>query len=145
MFTGDKMEDKQNVWPPALATQGAAGKIESVPPRPPQTRHGLAVLTGLIGGLLYYGVVWQVAYRGCYPPRSSGLVAVAQLPFGLAAPLLPEFVHGLGFGLGLLLLLSFLLWRPLGGFGKGLAVSFVPCLLAFLFVLQMYTTMSRQP
>jgi hypothetical protein len=135
------MEDNPETWPPAPTnTQAESSNLRRHKPF-----NLPAFIAGIVAGFIYYGIVWRAAYRSCYPPDTSGLVAVVQLPFGIPAPLLPKFITGLGIGLGILLLLSILIYRQLNGFGKGLTLSFIPCLLTFLFVLQLFLAMHKLP
>ncbi len=134
------MEDKSEIWPPPITSQS--------PPDPVRSQRPLniaALLAGVITGLVSYGIIWHISYRSCYPPDTSGSVAVLQLPFGLAAPLLPKFVTGLGLGIVALLLFSLVLYRYMNSFSKGLFIGFVSCMLAFLFVLQMFFTFHKMP
>jgi hypothetical protein len=135
------MKNDPETWPPAPTNA-------QIKPSDLERQRPLNIpifIAGIVAGLIYYGIVWRVAYHSCYPPDTSGLVAVARLPLGLAAPLLPKFITGLAIGLGMLLLFSVLIYRQLSGFGKGLTLSFIPCFLAFLFILQLFLTMHKFP
>jgi hypothetical protein len=98
------MEDKSEVWPPPITSRSPPGPVRSQRPL-----NIAALLAGVIASLVSYGIIWHSSYRSCYPPDTSGFVAVAQLPFGLAAPLLPKFVIGLGLGIVGLLVFLFVL------------------------------------
>lgn len=137
------MSETQDAWPPAPT--GTGSHTQQKPTRSGGAVNWLAVVAGLVCGVILYAAVWRVSYRSCYPPDTSGQVLVAQLPLGLAAPLLPKFVGGLGTGLALLSLLAVLLLRRTGEFSKGLVLSVVPCALAFLFVLFLFSHMPRLP
>ena len=134
-----QMEDKVEVWPPSPTSQ--QGEITLAQPKKALNR--VALGTGFSIGLLYWAGVWCAAYSYA---RSVGSFWQTQLPFGLAAPdSSPEFVTELSVGSLLLLLLLVLLRRPMRDFGKGLATSYLPFGLLFLFVLLMYFTTPGRP
>lgn len=133
------MEDKVEVWPPAPANQ----QPEKESTQPAKTPNFQVAFIGIVVGLIYLAGVWCAAYSYA---RSAGFYWQTQLPFGLAAPdSSPEFVTGLGVGSLLLLLLLILLRRSVSDFAKGLAASYLPFGLIFLFVLLEYFTSPKGP